>query len=64
MQIVERLHRELKAILSAPEMKKDFEATGRIWIDSPPPADLVKFVRSEIVRLGKVVEAAGIARSQ
>jgi len=62
--IVERLYRELKAILATPEMKKDFEATGRIAVDSPPPDALVKFVRDEIVRLGKVVEAAGIARSQ
>jgi tripartite-type tricarboxylate transporter receptor subunit TctC len=62
--IVDRLHRELKAILSTPEMKKDFEDTGRIWVDSPPPEALQAWMRSEIVRLGKVVEAAGIARSQ
>jgi len=62
--IVERLHRELKAILATPEMKKDFEATGRIAVDSPPPEALQKFMRDEIVRLGKVVEAAGLARSQ
>jgi tripartite-type tricarboxylate transporter receptor subunit TctC len=62
--IVDRLHRELKAILATPEMKKDFEDTGRIAVDSPPPEELTSFVRSEIVRLGKVVEAAGIARSQ
>jgi tripartite-type tricarboxylate transporter receptor subunit TctC len=62
--IVDRLHRELKAILATPEMKKDFEETGRIAVDSPPPEGLLKFVRGEIVRLGKVVEAAGIARSQ
>jgi len=62
--IVDRLHRELKAILATPEMKKDFEETGRIAVDSPPPEELLKFVRGEIVRLSKVVEAAGIARSQ
>jgi tripartite-type tricarboxylate transporter receptor subunit TctC len=62
--IVDRLHRELKAIIATPEMKKDFEETGRIGVDSPPPEELTKFVRGEIVRLGKVVEAAGIARSQ
>jgi tripartite-type tricarboxylate transporter receptor subunit TctC len=62
--IVDRLHRELKAILATPEMKKDFEETGRIAVDSPPSDELLKFMRSEIVRLGKVVESAGIARSQ
>jgi tripartite-type tricarboxylate transporter receptor subunit TctC len=58
--IVDTLHRELKAILATPEMKKSFEDTGRIGIDSPPPEELVRFMRSEIARLGKVVEAAGL----
>ena len=62
--IVDRLHRELKAILATPEMKKDFEDTGRIGVDSPPPEALQAWMRSEIVRLGKVVEQAGLARSQ
>ena len=62
--IVDRLHHELKAILAMPEMKKDFEDTGRIWIDSPPPEALQAFMRNEIARLGKVVESAGLARSQ
>jgi hypothetical protein len=45
-------------------MKKDFEDTGRIGVDSPPPEALQAWMRSEIVRLGKVVEQAGLARSQ
>jgi tripartite-type tricarboxylate transporter receptor subunit TctC len=62
--IVDRLHRELKAIIALPEIRQEFAKTGRIAVDSPPPEALQKFMRSEIVRLGKVVEAAGIARSQ
>src|SRR5262245_40667805 len=62
--ILDKLHRELKAILATAEMKKDFEETGRIAVDSPPPEQLQEFIRNEIVRLGKVVETAGIARSQ
>ena len=62
--IIDRLHRELKAILATPEMKKDFEDTGRIGVDSPPPEALQAWMRSEIARLGKVVEQAGLARSQ
>lgn len=62
--IVDRLHRELKAILATAEMKKDFEDTGRIEVDSPPPEALQAWMRSEIARLGKVVEQAGLARSQ
>jgi tripartite-type tricarboxylate transporter receptor subunit TctC len=62
--IVDKLHRELKAIIALPEIRQEFAKTGRIAVDSPPPEALQKFMRSEIVRLGKVVEAAGIARSQ
>jgi tripartite-type tricarboxylate transporter receptor subunit TctC len=62
--IVDKLHAEFKAVLALPEIKQEFAATGRIPVDSPPPAELQKFVQSEIVRLGKVVEQAGIARSQ
>src|SRR5262245_18745720 len=62
--ILERLHAELKNILATPEMKKEFADTGRIEVDSPPVDELPASVKSEIVRLGKVVEAAGIAKSQ
>ncbi len=62
--IVDRLHRELKAIIALPEVQQEYVKTGRIAVDSPPPEELLQFMRGEIVRLGKVVEAAGIARSQ
>ena len=45
-------------------MKKEFAETGRIGVDSPPVEELAAFMRVEIVRLGKVVESAGIAKSQ
>jgi len=63
-EIVGRLHSELKAILTLPEIKKEFADTGRIGVDSPSPGDLLAFMKAEIARLGKVVEAAGIAKSQ
>jgi tripartite-type tricarboxylate transporter receptor subunit TctC len=62
--IVDRLHRELKAIIALPEVQQEYVKTGRISVDSPPPEELLQFMRSEIVRLGNVVESAGIARSQ
>ena len=62
--IVDKLHAAFKAVLKLPEIQKEFATTGRIPVDSASPADLQKFVQSEIVRLGKVVEQAGIARSQ
>lgn len=62
--IVDKLHRELKAIIASPDVQQEYAKTGRISVDSPPPEELLAFMRSEIVRLGKVVESAGIARSQ
>lgn len=62
--IIDRLHAELKDIIKLPDIQKEFATTGRISVDSPPPAELAKFMKSEIVRLGKVVEAAGLAHSQ
>ena len=63
-EIVDRLHDEVKAVLALPEIKAEFARTARITVDYPPVDDLQRFMRSEIVRLGKVVEHAGIARSQ
>jgi tripartite-type tricarboxylate transporter receptor subunit TctC len=62
--IIGRLHRELKAIIALPEVQQEYARTGRIAVESPPPDELLAFMRREIVRLGKVVETAGIARSQ
>ena len=55
---------EIKRILTLPEIKREFADTGRIGVDSPPVDELAAFMRAEIVRLGQVVEAAGIAKSQ
>jgi len=62
--IVDKLYRELKAILALPDILQEYERTARTPVESPPPEAQLAFMRSEIVRLGKVVEAAGIARSQ
>jgi tripartite-type tricarboxylate transporter receptor subunit TctC len=63
-EIIDRLHVEVKHILDLPEIKADFARTGRITVGYPSVDELQSFMRSEIVRLGKVVEQAGIARSQ
>jgi tripartite-type tricarboxylate transporter receptor subunit TctC len=62
--ILAKLHRELRAIIASPDIQQEYVKTGRISVDSPPPDELITFMRNEIVRLGKVVESAGIARSQ
>ncbi|MGZ3291557.1 MAG: Bug family tripartite tricarboxylate transporter substrate binding protein [Xanthobacteraceae bacterium] len=63
-EIVDKLHVEVKKVLELPEVKAEFARTARITVDYPTVDDLQRFMRSEIVRLGKVVEHAGIARSQ
>ena len=63
-EIVDKLHVDVKKVLELPEVKAEFARTARITVDYPSVDDLQRFMRSEIVRLGKVVEQAGIARSQ
>jgi tripartite-type tricarboxylate transporter receptor subunit TctC len=62
--IVDKLHAEIKDIVASPEVQKQFIAIGNIPLSSPPPEELQRYVRTEIVRWGQVVEKAGIARSQ
>jgi tripartite-type tricarboxylate transporter receptor subunit TctC len=63
-QIVDKLHDDLKSIVATPETQHQFVDLGVIPIDTPPVDELQAYVKSEIVRWGKVVEQAGIAGSQ
>jgi len=54
----------LRAILAEPEFQQDFANRGVLPVVSPLPDELQRFVKSEIVRWGKVVEQAGAAGSQ
>ena len=62
--ILERLNGELRAILSEPGIRVFIADRGLIPVASPSPDELQRFVKSEIVRWGKVVEQAGAAASQ
>ena len=62
--IVDKLHRELKTVMAMPEVKAQIAKLSLLPMDTPPVAEMQSYVKSEIVRWGKVVEAAGIARSQ
>jgi tripartite-type tricarboxylate transporter receptor subunit TctC len=62
--IVDKLHGELKSIMAIPEVQKYLVDIGNIPLTTPPPDELQRYVKSEIVRWGKVVEQAGIAGSQ
>jgi len=60
--LARRWHRrqaQLKAIVSEPEVNRDINSRGSIAIATPPPDELKRYVESEIVRWGKVVEQAG-----
>jgi len=63
-EIVGKLHAEMKAVLDLPETRAEYDRTGRIAVSYLTVDELARFMRAEIVRLGKVVEQAGIARSQ
>jgi tripartite-type tricarboxylate transporter receptor subunit TctC len=62
--VVDKLHGELKSILAKPEIKEQLVKLSLLPMDSKPVPEMQAFVKSEIARWGKVVEAAGIAGSQ
>lgn len=62
--VVDRLYGELKSILAKPDVKEQLLKLSLLPMDGKPVPEMQAFVKSEIVRWGKVVEAAGIAGSQ
>ena len=62
--IVEKLHNDLTAQLANAEMKQEILKSGMIPMEAASVAALQDFVKSEIVRWGKVVAQAGLTASQ
>jgi tripartite-type tricarboxylate transporter receptor subunit TctC len=62
--IIDRLHTDFGAAITSPEIKAEFSRTGRILVDPPPVTELSAYLKSEIARWGKVVQAAGLAGTQ
>jgi tripartite-type tricarboxylate transporter receptor subunit TctC len=62
--IVGRLNAEVKAVVASPDTERRLTELGNHPLRSPPPDALRAYVRSEIVRWGKVVQQAGIAGSE
>ncbi|MGA7489950.1 MAG: tripartite tricarboxylate transporter substrate binding protein [Xanthobacteraceae bacterium] len=60
-EVVEKLHAELTGVLALSEIKTEVDRLGMISFDNPSVEGLEGFVKSEIVRWGKVVQQAGIA---
>jgi tripartite-type tricarboxylate transporter receptor subunit TctC len=63
-EIVDKLNAELNAIVRDPVTNRDINGRGHIAVVTPPVAELQRFVASEIVRWGKVVEQAGAKGTQ
>jgi tripartite-type tricarboxylate transporter receptor subunit TctC len=62
--VVEKLHDEMRSVLAAPDVKEQIAKLSLVPLASPSVDEMKAFVRSEIVRWGKIVEAAGIAGSE
>jgi tripartite-type tricarboxylate transporter receptor subunit TctC len=62
--IIDKLHAELKSILALPDVKDQILKGGMLPMENPSVEGLHDFVKSEIVRWGKVVEQAGLKGSQ
>jgi tripartite-type tricarboxylate transporter receptor subunit TctC len=62
--VVAKLHSEMKAVLATPAIKEQIAKMSLLPVESPSVDDMKTFVKTEIVRWGKVVEAAGIAGTE
>ena len=63
-EVVDKLHATVKQIMAEPAVQQKFIDLGNIPLVSPPPDELRRYVKSEIVRWGKVVTQAGLAGSE
>ncbi|MGZ8265346.1 MAG: tripartite tricarboxylate transporter substrate-binding protein, partial [Burkholderiales bacterium] len=56
--VIERLNREVSAIVKSPEIRKQLSAVGIDPVGGTPDA-LAKYLRSELVKWGKVAKTSG-----
>ena len=63
-EIVDRLHAEMKKIMSDPEMTKRAADIGLIPIDTPSVAGINDYIKSERVKWGALVDKIGLRGSQ
>jgi tripartite-type tricarboxylate transporter receptor subunit TctC len=57
--VIARLHKEIVAIITAPDVKARFARDGGYVVASSPD-EFGRFMRAETVKWAKVVKAAGI----
>jgi putative tricarboxylic transport membrane protein len=63
-EIVERLHQEMRRIMSAPEMKKRALDIGLLPLDSPPTDGIRAYIKSEQEKWGSLVRKLGLDSTQ
>jgi len=63
-EIVERLHQEMRRIMSAPEMKKRALDIGLLPLDSPSTDGIRAYIKSEQEKWGSLVRKLGLDGSQ
>ena len=61
--IIEKLGREVAAIVKSPEIGKTFEASGAVAVGSTP-AEFSAFLKTETAKWGTVIREAGIKLEQ
>jgi tripartite-type tricarboxylate transporter receptor subunit TctC len=62
--IVDKLHNELVAAVSAPDVQQRIAGLSLVPVATPSIADMQAFVKTEIVRWGQIVQQAGIAGTE
>jgi tripartite-type tricarboxylate transporter receptor subunit TctC len=62
--IVDRLHREIRAIVALPEIADQIIKLGMVPAQTAAPAKMQEFIDKEMTRWGKVVRAAGLAGTE
>jgi tripartite-type tricarboxylate transporter receptor subunit TctC len=62
--IVEKLHAEMKRIMSDKDMQEKLSNLGLIPLDPPSIADTESYIKSETAKWSEVVKQVGLAGSQ
>jgi tripartite-type tricarboxylate transporter receptor subunit TctC len=62
--IVDRLHDEIRAVTTAPDVAQQMIRMGLIPVDTPSVEELQSLVKSEIVRWGRIVAQVGLTGTE
>jgi tripartite-type tricarboxylate transporter receptor subunit TctC len=62
--VIDKLHNAIRSILATPDVRDQIVKLSLLPLESPSVEEMQRFVKSEIVRWGKVVQQAGIAGSE